>query len=454
MGVIMNFFKKIKTEGISLRFVYKGLLVLAVITSGTLLYATYRSSATYNRLSNATDTYIELQKAAYELMDASDYLTENVQRFTKSGDMKFLDAYFTEAFETKRREEAISIMSRNNSNIQALTELQNAMDESIHLMDREFYAMKLVIEAKRYTEYPERLRSIELSPEDESLPASGKIDLAQSMVLDNAYYDQKDLIRTSMRDSLNSLESATHSTQTQSASELSSQLQLVRILIILQTIGILIMIWLTARLGINPVLQAVENIEEDSPIPVVGAIEFRYLARTYNRMYEVYKNSIAHLNYKASHDELTQAYNRAGYELIISSLDLKSTYMFLFDADNFKEINDTYGHDIGDKVLIKIAEVLRHNFRSDDYICRIGGDEFVVLMVHMDQEQKQLIGSKIREINEELNNTSDGIPTISLSVGVAHGNETDDADSLLHKADQALYETKRRGKKGFTYYER
>lgn len=453
MDKLMNYFKKIKTEGISLRFVYKGLLVLAVIVSAFLLYATYHSSATYKKLSHATDDYIELQKAAYELMDASDYLTENVQRFTVAGNMKFLNAYFTEAFETQRREEAIEIMARNENSTEALAMLQKAMDESISLMDREYYAMKLVIEAKGYEDYPEILRSVELSPADKALSSTEKMDLAQTMVLDDVYYDQKDLIRHDMRESLERLENKTHSAQIKTDAELESELQLVRILIILQTAGIMVMIWLTSKLGINPVLKAVENIREDSPIPVMGAIEFRYLARTYNKMYEVYKKSIAHLNYKASHDELTQAYNRSGYELIVSTIDLRSTYLLLFDADNFKTINDTYGHDTGDKMLKRIIEVLRRNFRSDDYICRIGGDEIVVLMVHMEQEQRKLLEFKVVQINEELAEAENGIPPISVSVGVVHGKNAENADELLKKADQMLYETKKRGKKGVTFYE-
>ena len=97
-------------------------------------------------------------------------------------------------------------------------------------------------------------------------------------------------------------------------------------------------------------------------------------------MYEVYRNSLERLNFKASHDELTGAYNRSGYELLLSSVDLGSVYMLLFDLDNFKEINDTYGHEVGDKVLIKLVNILKLNFRSDDYVCRIGGDEFVAIV--------------------------------------------------------------------------
>lgn len=448
----MNFFTRLKTEGVSLRFVHKALFIIAVIASGILLYATYRSSSTYYHLSDATDEYIELQKAAYQLMNASDFLTENAQRFTINGDTQFLDAYFREAFETKRREGAIEIMSRNKNSSRALEELKHAMDDSVKLMDREYYSMKLVIEAKDITEYPEALKTVQLSEHDAILSRNKKMNLAQTMLLDDEYYSQKELIRKDMMDSLDSLEQLTHKQQSETAEELKSELKLVRVLIIIQTIGIMVMIWLTSRLGINPVLRAVDNIQDDSPIPVVGAIEFRYLAKTYNRMYEVYKKSIEHLNYKASHDELTNVYNRAGYDLIVSTLDLKSTYLLLIDADNFKEINDTYGHQTGDKVLMKIADAIRHNFRSDDYICRIGGDEFVVFMVHTDKSQKDLVALKIQQINKELADTSDGIPAVSISAGIIHGSDVSDVNDLLRKGDSALYSSKNNGKHGFTFY--
>lgn len=448
----MVILKKIKDEGISLRVVYKLLLMIAIIASSLLLYATYHSSATFYRLSDATDEFIELQKAAYELMDASDYLTESVQRFTVDGNVRFLNDYFTEAFETNRREDAIEKMSRNSNSAAALQELQQAMSESVHLMDREFYAMKLVIEAKGIRNYPEILDTVELTPEDAALSEQEKMDLAQTMVLDDVYYDQKDLIRMDMRQSLEQLELLTHSTQKNSTQEMKASLKMVRILIIIQTIGIMVMVWLTARLGINPVLQAVEKIQEDNPLPVIGAIEFRYLARTYNKMYNVYKTSIAHLNYKASHDELTEAYNRAGYDLIMSTMDIHSTYLILIDADNFKLVNDTYGHETGDKILKKITASIRNNFRSDDYICRIGGDEFIALMVHMEKEQNRLVSAKIKQINEELADTSDGLPKISVSAGVVHGSESSEPEELLRYADNALYETKRNGKNGVSFY--
>ena len=127
------------------------------------------------------------------------------------------------------------------------------------------------------------------------------------------------------------------------------------------------------------------------------------------------------------------------------------TYLLIFDIDDFKAINDTHGHEMGDRVLKKVSYALLQNFRADDYVCRIGGDEFVVLMTHSGEQQHNLIINKVNEINHELADTSDGTVPVSISAGVAHGSRFKDSASLFRRADEALYHTKRNGKAGMTF---
>jgi diguanylate cyclase (GGDEF)-like protein len=244
-----------------------------------------------------------------------------------------------------------------------------------------------------------------------------------------------------------------YSSDASAMDSLRDEMLLVRIVIMLQTLGILFMVWLTSQLGIHPVLNAVDRIQADSPIPEVGANEFRYLARAYNKMYDVYKRSLEKLNFKASHDELTGAYNRSGYELLMSSIDLHSTYMLLFDIDDFKSVNDNYGHESGDAVLVRLVNVLRANFRSDDYICRVGGDEFVVFMVHSTENQRNLVEAKIDKINNELAKSVNELPAVSVSVGITHGSKVSDAKSLYERTDEAMYQAKQSGKNTFAFYQ-
>ena len=128
--------------------------------------------------------------------------------------------------------------------------------------------------------------------------------------------------------------------------------------------------------------------------------------------------------------------------------------MMLVDVDNFKTINDTYGHEVGDKVLTKLVQVLKKNFRSDDYICRIGGDEFVVFMVHSSEMQHNQVASKIKAINKELNEPEDGLPPVTISVGITHGTEATDAVDLFEKTDAAMYQAKKNGKRTYRFHKK
>lgn len=444
---------KEKFRNFSLRKTQILMVCFAIVVSGVLISFTFASSRSAHRLTVATEEYMTLHDAADELMDASDYLTEMAQRFTDRGDRKYLNAYFQEAFTTRRRQEALEIMDRYSGTEVAKAELQNALNESLSLMDREYYAMKLVIEAQGYTTYPEVLHGVELSAEDAALSPEEKMDLAQSLLLDEEYYTQKDRIRASMGRSRDELTKSTQRNHSLIGQRLNRDQGLVRIIILIQAVMFLLMIWMTIRLGIQPVLSAVKSIQNDRKIPEMGASEFRYLAQAYNKMYDYYHASIQRLNYKASHDELTGVYNRSGYELLLSSIDLESSYFLLIDVDNFKAVNDTHGHEVGDRVLQKVAGIIRKQFRSDDYVCRIGGDEFSVLMTNAVPEHRALVGQKLERINRALADTSDGLPLISISAGVAHGSNAQTTADLYEQADRALYETKRRGRNGYTFHE-
>ena len=438
---------------ISLKRIHIYLILVVVIISGMVLYSTIKLTSSFLSLTEASRQHYELFKAAHELMDASDYLTESVQRFTASGDRKFLDHYFTEAFETARREEALSKMSVVNGADAALEDLQAAMDNSVNLMDQEYYAMRLVVEAKDYSDYPEVLDKVQLSPEDSNLSAQDKMRRATELVLNDEYYAKKESIRREMQESIDDVEKMMQLAKDKELSALKRQVIFVLVFLLIQIILTFMMLRLTTRLGIRPILDAVDRIKADEPIPETGAVEYIYLAKAYNKMYSKYQNRLEKLNFKASHDELTGAYNRAGYDIVLSSIDLSSTYMILFDVDNFKTINDTFGHETGDRILIKLVQVLKGVFRDDDYICRLGGDEFVVFMVHSSGMQRGLIESKIEQINSELENIDDGLPPISISAGIANGKDIEDTSTLFERTDAAMYESKKKGKNTYTFSE-
>ncbi len=440
-------------EGISLRNIHKWLIVVAVIFSCLMIFSTYQLVNSFMRVKNASEENFMLHNAVHELMDASDHLTEMAQRFTENGDRRFMEQYFIEAFATKRREHALSELKRVKNDAPARESLQEAMRHSLKLMDREYYAMRLVIEAKGITEYPAVLKGVTLNSADIALSPDDKMRRATKMVLDDEYYAEKDLIRAEVNNSVQAIVSQAQKEESAALEQFQKELNLGRAGILIIIASIFFVVWLTSHLGINPILRAVDQIEADCPIRETGADEFRYLAKAYNNLYFLHKKSIEHLNFKASHDELTGAYNRTGFDLLLSSLDLDSTYMMMIDVDDFKTVNDTYGHETGDKVLKKIVQVLKNNFRFDDYVCRLGGDEFVVFMVHSNEMQREMIEKKLKKIDQELSYAEGGVPPVSVSVGIVHGSQANDMESLMNKADEAMYKSKKQGKHTFTFYD-
>lgn len=439
-------------KGLSLKTTSIIMMIVSLVITAALLITAFRTFQSFRNMEASTDDFILMEEAAGELMSASDYLTEEVQCYTVLGDRIHLENYFTEAEVTRRREHAISVMEEAMPDSPALAELKKGMAESLSLMDREYYAMRLMLEAQNDTDMPDVLKNVSLTEADSALPPAEKILLAQRMVHDKAYSAQKTQIRSNMTECINALKSGTHGTQQETEDRANRDLIWMVALIFIQSAAMIAMMWVTTHLGVNPVLSAVDHIRNDQQLPIVGASEFRYLAGTYNVMYNAYKKSIANLSFKASHDELTGAYNRAGFDLIKTSLDMSSTAMLLFDADQFKGVNDHFGHEAGDEVLKKIAAVLKKNFRSDDYICRIGGDEFVVFMVHTAGDPKELIARKVFKINQELQREEDGQPPVTMSVGVSFCPNGEDPSEMFRQADMALYYVKEHGRDGCCFY--
>lgn len=154
-------------------------------------------------------------------------------------------------------------------------------------------------------------------------------------------------------------------------------------------------------------------------------------------------------------DPLTRLLNKVatGEEVkkYISQKPDGTQVLFLIDIDNFKRVNDTFGHTVGDTVILDVAQIIREHFRATDIVGRVGGDEFLVFMKNTtvegavekarelcDGSGKQLIGD-------------DAVVNVTLSVGVAiYGVDGEDYSSLFQMADRAMYHIKRNGKNSYS----
>ena len=120
--------------------------------------------------------------------------------------------------------------------------------------------------------------------------------------------------------------------------------------------------------------------------------------------------------------------------------------VLMMDIDDFKKVNDTYGHRKGDEVLNKIGNCLTDNIRSTDFVARYGGEEFVIILKNINEENAKKIAEKIRENVEKLQISKIEKP-ITISIGIAmFPKHSQFKEELIEKADQALYNAKEKGK--------
>ncbi len=145
----------------------------------------------------------------------------------------------------------------------------------------------------------------------------------------------------------------------------------------------------------------------------------------------------------ASMDELTGIYNRRGCMERLGNGDRRYALLFI-DIDHFKEINDTYGHEAGDRVLKEVARVIASHIRKDDILCRYGGEEFLLFVANASEEQARVIAEKLRkhiQIHE-----FEGIGKVTVSIGIAIRERNESIGSLINRADKNLYVAKKSGR--------
>ncbi|MBP1661266.1 MAG: eukaryotic-like serine/threonine-protein kinase, partial [Candidatus Aminicenantes bacterium] len=154
-------------------------------------------------------------------------------------------------------------------------------------------------------------------------------------------------------------------------------------------------------------------------------------------------------------DELTGLYNRRAFALMgEKEVGRARRYqrplaLILFDIDHFKTVNDSHGHLIGDHVLRVLTELVTRTTRATDIVCRYGGEEYIVLLPEASREEGQAMAERLRqEISRMTVVTSGGILslTVSLGVGALRPDEDEDIESLIARADRAMYQAKAAGR--------
>ena len=176
---------------------------------------------------------------------------------------------------------------------------------------------------------------------------------------------------------------------------------------------------------------------------------------------ESVKSKLEEYKRLANTDPLTQIFNRRAFDREIAGIynsnrGILFKALILADIDRFKEINDRYGHPVGDKVLQSIAEIFRSSIREDMFVARTGGEEFALIVEGASEEATFEIADRIRLLIEqtpfvnEQTNTHYG--SVTISMGVCMASEAESPEDLYSKCDRALYRSKVTGRNRVTRF--
>lgn len=162
------------------------------------------------------------------------------------------------------------------------------------------------------------------------------------------------------------------------------------------------------------------------------------------------------LEFLSSHDKLTDVYNRSKFdELLAYELERYSRYnktfsLAMMDLDFFKNVNDTYGHQVGDRVLVEIVKIIKNEIRESDVLARWGGEEFTLLLPYTNKDEAKIVVEKIRVAIEKY--LFELVGTMTISCGLSEIVKNDTAFSIIQRIDSALYEAKENGRNTIITY--
>ncbi|MCL4432909.1 MAG: GGDEF domain-containing protein [Epsilonproteobacteria bacterium] len=171
-----------------------------------------------------------------------------------------------------------------------------------------------------------------------------------------------------------------------------------------------------------------------------------------NQIIQELNNQVHELEITTTLDPLTKAYNRHALQKNFTELLSKDRFshemfILMIDIDNFKSINDKYGHIAGDKVLIFASKLLKKTLRDGDKLYRFGGEEFVILLNRTNLEGATLVATRLLNLTRQnkplYQNEQIGV---TLSIGLTPVRDDDTLDTLIHRSDVALYRAKKSGK--------
>ena len=441
-------------RGISIMLI-NGLVVAVVLLFSLGINVTNRMVRDrYNETVSSQRALIACNDASKVFQRQSDELSLYVNNYVTVETADALISYF-DIINNKLREKEIENAEQYDVDCSTLRE---ALSLSDALMQRELHAFALIMSASgTLDKAPEMVKNYRLPDDELSLSADDKRDLAQRIVRGQEYYTYK----TRIYDKLNLFETGvmeqTEEGLLEETESISKLLGIQNVFEVLEGIAIVCLAVLLYRQVTVVLRQYIRSISRDEAITPGGTSELRYLAAVINQYVALQSQRQKELRSIAELDALTQVPNRRALEDFMNrTFHQKGMHgaLIILDVDDFKHINDNYGHDLGDVALQNLVTQIREVIRADDFLARFGGDEFVIWMDSITIDDEAAIREKLKEINHRMILVANMTMQISVSAGVTFCQAGDLYKDALRRADSALYEVKRGGKHGCAVYEK
>lgn len=424
--------QKVKIRGINL-----GLLSISLTVVISLVFiAVFVSTVKLKNGLRKTETFVEelliCEESTREIKETSSYLAEQTRLFIIRKDKDYADDVLREINETKTIENAFKKLSNViKKDSTAFEHLNIAQEQTQDLIDTELYTINLC-----YSSFTE-------SAEKE----------ARDIVFNTEFLNLKNKICSNCNFIVTKIENQLQDYVNKSSSSLLKEFNITMFSIFVLLISSVLFVAALFGLVIIPIKQYLVSIKKDEKLKLKGSAEFKYLAATYNEIYEIKARNEKRLLMNAEYDALTGILNRRAFNEICTSSEKQqqNIALLLIDIDDFKKVNDTFGHISGDKALRIVAGLLNETFRKDDYVARIGGDEFAAILIDFKPEGISIILKKLNEINEKLSNLKEEFNPMSISCGISVSCKGY-SQELYNQADKALYFVKNHGKKNSCVY--
>lgn len=407
--------------------------VVAVLIFLSLILLSEVLNKKFENVQEAIETANSCEHASNIIKDVSNDLSEKAYFFVMTHNPIYMEEYVNEKFITKQRElaeERIENLPKVSES--TIMRLKVAINQASSLSYIELYAMKLASMTLDSVKVPDQVKNQYIRKEHISMDKAEQQEIAQQIIFDQGYLDSKKRVNENCASIIDEIESNVKVRLNNEARSLRSHLLFLDITIIILFIISSLFSIFTWNLVLRPLGSHVHSIKNKESLKIIGSRELRYLAETYNDVHE--------------YDPLTRIYNRRAFDEICNkSQEAKNSIaLLLVDLDNFKTINDSFGHAKGDYVLQAVATLLSSFFKSDGDVARIGGDEFAVVLSEYYAITPDFMTNRIELINKELKDLVE-VKGVSISAGLAYSTKGYSKE-LYENADKALYHVKNHGK--------